>query len=51
MFKIGPSFRHFLPFLATVGHNTVSSLNTAGVLSVELSVARNTLRSPARRLF
>ena len=39
---------HFPPFLATVGHSTVSTPNTEGTLSVDPSVTRNTLRSSTR---
>ena len=44
--------RYHVPlFLAAVGHNTVSTPNTKGELSVDLSVARNTLRSSNRHWF
>ena len=42
---------HYLPFLAAVGHSThstVSTPNTKGTLSVDHSVARNTLTSSSR---
>ena len=39
---------HFPPFLAAVGHSTVSTPNTTGTLSVDPSVARNTLRSSTK---
>ena len=39
---------HFQPFLAAVGHSTVSTLNAKGTLCVDASVARNTLRSSTR---
>ena len=41
---------HFPPFLATVGHSTVSTINTKGMLFVDPSVARNTLKSSTRQL-
>ena len=39
---------HFPPFFAAVGHSTVSTANTKGTLSVDPSVARNTLRFSRR---
>ena len=39
---------HFPPFLAALGHSTVSTPNTNGTLSVDHSVARITLRSSIR---
>ena len=38
----------FPPFLVAVGHGTVSTPNTIGTLSVEPSVAVNTMRSSTR---
>ena len=40
---------HLPPFLAAVGHSTVSTQNTEGTLSVDPSTAQNTLRSSTRR--
>ena len=40
---------HFPPFLAAVGHNTISTPINKGKLSVDPSVVRNTLRSSTKR--
>ena len=39
---------HFQPFLVALGHSTVSTSNSKGELSVDPSVAWNTLMSSAR---